>query len=81
MLGGSTGKLLRAAFFGSLGKKKVKLLILRPNPRDLGEMNDLYETRKVKPFIDKTFPLEKTSEAFEYYGQGKFTGKIVLTFN
>lgn len=34
---------------------------------------------KILTFSDKCFPLEKTAEAFQYFGEGRFRGKIVVT--
>jgi len=47
--------------------------------KDLNYLVELYETGKLKPVIDKCFPLEKTAEAFQYFGEGRFRGKIVVT--
>jgi NADPH:quinone reductase-like Zn-dependent oxidoreductase len=38
----------------------------------------LFEKGIIKPVIDKSFPLEKTVDAFRYYEQGGFKGKIVI---
>ena len=47
--------------------------------KDLKYLVELYEKGKLKPVIDKCFPLEKTAEAFQYFGEGCFKGKIVVT--
>lgn len=46
--------------------------------KDLKYLVALFEGGKLKPVIDKCFPLEKTADAFRYYGKGRFTGKIVI---
>jgi len=79
LLGGSTGKIIKSLFLGSFGNKKVKLLLLRPNPKDLAHMNELFETGKVKPIIDRCFQLSEVPRAFRYYGEGRFKGKVVIT--
>jgi NADPH:quinone reductase-like Zn-dependent oxidoreductase len=40
---------------------------------------ELFEGGKLKPVIDRCFPLEKTADAFRYFGDGRFKGKIVVT--
>jgi NADPH:quinone reductase-like Zn-dependent oxidoreductase len=64
-------------FFGSLGNRKVKLLLYRPN-RGLAELVRLFEAGGVKPVIDRVFPMDRTSDAFKYFGEGKAKGKIVI---
>lgn len=44
-------------------------------------LNELFETGKVTPVIDKCFPLEQTAEAFRHFGKGEFKGKIVITMD
>ena len=40
---------------------------------------ELFEADKLNPVIDTCFPLEETAEAFRYFGEGLFKGKIVVT--
>jgi NADPH:quinone reductase-like Zn-dependent oxidoreductase len=72
---------LKALLLGSwiTGKRKVKLLLLRPNPSDLAYINDLFKAGKVVPIIDRTFPLSEVADAFRYYAEGNAKGKIVVT--
>lgn len=83
-VGGNMGRLLLqflfvAPFLNMLGKKKLTILAHKPNPKDLEELNKLYALGKVVPVIDKLFPLNKTREAFEYFGLGNYKGKVVIT--
>jgi NADPH:quinone reductase-like Zn-dependent oxidoreductase len=50
----------------------------RPNRADLELMNQLFEEGKFIPLIDKTFSLRQTADAFHYFGEGNFKGKIVI---
>jgi hypothetical protein len=34
---------------------------------------------RVKPIVDKCFPLSETAKAFQYFGEGHFKGKVVIT--
>lgn len=49
------------------------------NSEGLDELTWLFEKGITKPVIDKSFPLEKTADAFRYYEQGTFTGKIIIS--
>ena len=78
-VGGHTPKLLRIILFGRLfpGSKKIRLLILKPN-KSLDLLIRFFEEGKVKSVVDKFFPLNKVPEAFRYFGEGQFKGKVVI---
>ncbi|MFC1925021.1 NAD(P)-dependent alcohol dehydrogenase, partial [Chloroflexota bacterium] len=80
--GGSTGRILQIACLGILismiTSKKMGFLLHKQN-KGLDFMNDLLETGKVKPVIDKVYPLEEVSEAMRYFGEGLARGKVVIT--
>ncbi len=66
-------------WFGRKANKHIGLVIHIPNTKDLNALIDLYEKGIVVPIIDKVYPFDKTSEAFKYFVEGKFIGKIVLS--
>ena len=72
--------ILQVVFFGSwmYGKKKIALLMHKPN-KDLAYINELFETGKVVPVIDRCYPLSETADALRYFGKGQFQGKVVIT--
>ena len=80
-VGGKTARILQLLFLGSLismtGSKKLTLVMHKPN-KDLNILIELFESGKVKPVIDRCFPLSKTAEAFKYFGEGHFKGKVVI---
>jgi NADPH:quinone reductase-like Zn-dependent oxidoreductase len=47
--------------------------------KDLAFITGLIEARKVRPIIDKLYPLDKAAEAFKYFGKGHARGKVVVT--
>lgn len=80
-VGGKTSRILQLSFIKKFLKKyQLHLVIYKPN-KDLDYLVQLFKADKLKPIIDKCFPLEKTAEAFRYFGEGKFKGKVVVTMN
>lgn len=78
-VGGKTSRILQLLLFKQLaGKYKMHMVGYKAN-KDLKYLVELFEAGKLKPFIDKCFPLEKTADAFRYFGEGCFNGKIVVT--
>jgi NADPH:quinone reductase-like Zn-dependent oxidoreductase len=81
-VGGSTGRILQVALMGPLigltGKKKVRLVFLKPN-KDLAYMAELFEAGKVKPVIDGRYELSEVPRAMRYYAAGRQKGKVVVS--
>ena len=46
---------------------------------DLVVLKDLIEAGKVRPVIDRTYPLSATAEAIRYLEEGHARGKVVIT--
>ena len=82
MVGGSIGLIFQTLLLGSwisfTGSRKMGILAHKPN-RDMGLMKDLLEAGKVKPVIDRQYPLSETPEALRYFGEGQVKGKVVIT--
>jgi NADPH:quinone reductase-like Zn-dependent oxidoreductase len=41
-------------------------------------MRELFESGKVKPVVDRTFPLNETAKAVQYLGDELVKGKVVV---
>jgi NADPH:quinone reductase-like Zn-dependent oxidoreductase len=77
-VGGATFRILQLLLFGKLFRDcKMHMVGYKAN-KDSGYLIELFEAGKIKPVIDRTFPLEKTADAFRYFGEGRFKGKIVI---
>lgn len=63
-----------------VGGKRVGLMpTMKPNQKDLIYMNELLETGKVVPVIDRCYPLTETAEAIRYLETGRARGKVIIT--
>jgi len=82
MVGGSTVRIFQVVFLGPLismtTSKEIGILARKPN-KDLVFMKELFEAGKVKPVIDKCYPLSEVAEALRYFGEGHAKGKVVIT--
>ncbi|MHC1787451.1 MAG: NAD(P)-dependent alcohol dehydrogenase [Christensenellales bacterium] len=81
MVGGSLRQVIKALVFGrllSLGSRKLRSLNAKPRAEDLQYVISLVAEGRIKPVIDRTFPLERTAEALRYQGEGHASGKIII---
>lgn len=62
-----------------LGGKKVVFAPPKDLKGSLGFIRDLVEKGNFKPVIDRRYPLEKISEAFNYVASGQKKGNVVIT--
>ena len=61
------------------GGKTMKALSATANPTDLAIVKNLIEAGKVKPVIDRCYPLSQSAEAIRHLEAGHAKGKIVVT--
>lgn len=82
-VGGSTGRIFQILVLGSLlsrfSSKKIGLLLGKPNNKeDMEFLAELFETKKVVPIIEKTYPLNEVADALRYLEEGHVRGKLVI---
>ncbi len=53
-------------------------LSARPSSKDLEFLIKLVEEGKIRPIIDRTYPLAATAEAMRYISRGHAQGKVVI---
>jgi NADPH:quinone reductase-like Zn-dependent oxidoreductase len=83
MIGGSMGWLLVQMMLiqpllSKFSNKRLGIMGYRVTSEGLTELSQLFEAGKISPLIDRRFPLAATADAFRYYQQGTFTGKIII---
>ena len=84
VLGGKLPQIFQALLWGPLisktGSKKLGFMgIAKLNQKDLVLLKELLEAGKVKPLIDRRYPLSETAEAVRYLEEGHARGKVVIT--
>jgi NADPH:quinone reductase-like Zn-dependent oxidoreductase len=83
MTGGSGPQLIQVMLQGPwismTGSQKMSNMRLKPNKNDLIFMKGLLEAGKVKPVIDRCYPLSEVPSALRYLDEGHAHGKVVIT--
>jgi NADPH:quinone reductase-like Zn-dependent oxidoreductase len=71
---------LRAVALSRLVGQRLRMLGSKPRQEDLQALRELVEAGKVRPVVDRTYPLRETPEAIRYLVEGHGgAGKIVIT--
>jgi len=83
MTGGATAQMFEAMLLGSWrskkGGQKLGNILVKPSQKDLQLMKELIEAGKVKPVIDRRYPLSGVPDAIRYVEAGHAKGKVVIT--
>jgi NADPH:quinone reductase-like Zn-dependent oxidoreductase len=58
--------------------KRVRSLMAKPNAADLQYMNTLLESGKVRPVIERCYPLAELADAMRSVESGHARGKVVV---
>ncbi|MFC1754729.1 NAD(P)-dependent alcohol dehydrogenase [Thermoproteota archaeon] len=70
--------LLNILLTSIVGNKKAKTVMVNSNTKDLDTLTNLIENDKIISVIEKTFPIDKTSDAHAHIEKGHTKGKIVI---
>jgi NADPH:quinone reductase-like Zn-dependent oxidoreductase len=82
MSGGAMSQMTQAMLMGpwmSRNGQKMGNLAAKPNKTDLAFVKELLEACKVKPVIDRCYPLSEVADAIRYLEEGHAQGKVVIT--
>jgi NADPH:quinone reductase-like Zn-dependent oxidoreductase len=82
MIGGETSLVFKILFLGPVlkwfTKKKMKILIHRPNPTDQNELLELLKIKTLTSVIQREYHLSEVAEAVGHLADGNALGKIVI---
>jgi NADPH:quinone reductase-like Zn-dependent oxidoreductase len=79
--GGEGRQLTQALLLGpllSIGHKKMGNLLAKSNSQDLAFIKTLIDNGKVRPVIDRCYPLAQVAEAIDYLETGHARGKVII---
>ena len=71
--------LVETAVLSRFGKQKMPFFLAKNSKEDLMVLTALIETGKIRPVIDRTYPLRETAEAIRYLEAGHARAKVVIT--
>jgi NADPH:quinone reductase-like Zn-dependent oxidoreductase len=69
----------KAAVMARFTRQRLMPLIAQHKKQDLLTLKELVEAGKVKPVIDRIYPLRDVPEAVRYLEAGHARGKVVIT--
>jgi NADPH:quinone reductase-like Zn-dependent oxidoreductase len=78
-LAGPVLHVISAKLRSRFGKERFRPFLAKYNFDDMNALGQLAATGKIRPVIDRTYPLEATGEAVRYLESGAVRGKIVIT--
>lgn len=86
MVGGPPGRwiapldrALAAKVLSWFVSQEIGMMMANLNKKDLNVLRDFMEAGKVKPVVDRTYPLSQVPEAIRYLETGHARGKVVIT--
>jgi NADPH:quinone reductase-like Zn-dependent oxidoreductase len=82
--GGSMMQMTQAMIQGpwisrTRSQKMGNMGVAKPNKKDLLAIQELLEAGKVRPVIDRCYPLNQVADAIRYLEEGHAQGKVVIT--
>jgi NADPH:quinone reductase-like Zn-dependent oxidoreductase len=76
---GPVTQVLTALVMSRFGDQRMVPFLAKTTKEDLLALKTLIETGRLKPVLDRTYPLSETPEAIRYLETGQAQGKVVIT--
>jgi NADPH:quinone reductase-like Zn-dependent oxidoreductase len=76
---GPMGRPIVALLMSPFISQKMGMMMAELNKEDLTILGNLMQFGKVKPVIDRTYPLSQIAEAMRYLEAGHARGKVIIT--
>jgi NADPH:quinone reductase-like Zn-dependent oxidoreductase len=75
---GPLGRLARFMVSRQFSRKRQSFFVCRPSRDNLAVLRELIEAGKVRPVIDRVYPLSEVADALETMGEGHVQSKLVV---
>jgi NADPH:quinone reductase-like Zn-dependent oxidoreductase len=76
---GPLGLMLKGAVMSRVARQRIRILTAAPSADHLEVLRVLIEAGKIKPAIDRSYPLSEAAEAIRYLEQDHARAKVVVT--
>ena len=76
---GGFGRSIRASLLSRFVSQKLIAFVNSENHEDLIVLDGMIQAGKLKPIVDRTFPLSETGQAIRYLEEGRAQGKVAIT--
>lgn len=85
VVGGSMTRLFQAMFLdlvtSKIGGRKIKFLACKPKQNDLIVLKDAIEAGKIRPYVDRVYPLREVPAAIHQLEQRQVRGKVAISID
>jgi NADPH:quinone reductase-like Zn-dependent oxidoreductase len=75
---GPLGRLARFMVSRQFSRKRQSFFVCRPNRANLASLRELIEAGKLRPVVDRVYPLAEAADALETMGEGHVRSKLVV---
>jgi NADPH:quinone reductase-like Zn-dependent oxidoreductase len=76
---GALNRSMRALVVSLFVSQRLRPVLGAAKTQDLEFLKDLIEAGKVRPVVDRTYPLSEVPSAIRYLNEGRARGKVVIT--